>query len=106
MKRVFQLFFYLLLIPIAYSMWALGKWEPAPNEIGVTESCRQHTKEPSKPFDCTVQLTDGKSAVVFNIIFEHDDVTLSNVNGREINLQAEVNKLKKNRKRYFYVSHK
>ena len=97
MKMVLRLIGLLLLIYFAYSYWARNKWEPAGNQTAVMEQCRWKIEEEKKIYECFVRLSDGKFTGVRNIILSDDS-------HKEILVKVEVNKWRKKRKRFTFIS--
>jgi len=80
-----------------YAMWAHNKWSPADIQTGVMENCRWKTNEDGNRYDCLIRLPDGELAGLKNFVLDDE-------NHKNVTLKVEVNKLRKKRKRYTFIS--
>jgi len=82
---------------LSYATWAQSKWDPADNQTGVMETCRWKTSEGIKKYDCLIRLSNGELASLHKFILEDE-------NHKKVTMKVEVNKLRKSRKRYTFIS--
>ena len=99
MKTTIRLICFIGLIYITYAAWAGNKWGPADNQTGVIEvyTCRWKTNEGVKRYDCGIRLSNGELAFVKQFVLDDES-------HKKITVKVEVNKLRKKRKRYTFIS--
>jgi len=97
MKTAIRLISFIALIYSIYAIWAHNKWNSADNQTGVMENCRWKTNEGINKYDCLIRLSDGELASLHNFVLDDE-------NHKKVTVKVEVNKLRKKRKRYTFIS--
>lgn len=67
------------------------------NETGVLETCRWKTIDGVNNYDCLITLSNGESGAIKSFVLDDES-------HKQVTVKVEVNKLRKKRKRYTFIS--
>jgi len=97
MKIAIRVMAGIALIYFIYAFWAQKQWDSVGNQTGVIETCRWKITDGIKKSDCLIKLSDGVRGSLKQFILDDES-------HKQVTVKVEVNRLRKKRKRYTFIS--
>jgi len=97
MKTIFRVICVIGFSLAIYASWAGNQWVSVGNQTGVLETCRWKEIDGINHYDCIIRLSNGESGAIGSFVLDDE-------NHKNVTVKVEVNKLRKKRKRYAFIS--